>query len=1691
MNLNQPPQQPLPNDDDLEQLLLELHYGLLDDDEADELRRRIETEPHVAAQWAETLVMANKFAQAARRDASKESPVGLQSAESTTVDHIVNTPSATAVDSVSDLEPAGGSNSNRFIKLWWVSFAAAAVFLVAVNGYRHWISLPEPPDDPFHLAIQSIDADQSNSRNEFFVVVNPRLSSTKTVGFDPTMPIVPATISFEVLSKGAVLFRGQTETSANHPARIQIPDEIVIPADAKLEIDAWTDRSGEKKVRLSVPLEPTRCLTFLRSDRPVYRPGEQVFFRSVTLNRQTLASHIEVPIRYELLDPSGAAVSGAVLEGVTERGVGNGSFLIPESAPGGTYQLIAKSLDGFFPDQPCDIEIRRYRAVQLKTDLQFDKRSYGANDNVKATLSVRRANDQLPVGAAAKIQATVDGQTIYQSSAVVDVDGIVAITFDLPSFLREGTGTLSVAIDDGSVTETASRPIPIHTGRVQVDFFPEGGYLASGLQNRVYFAARNAQGEPIELAGEILSQAGRVVATAKTVRDGLGRFEFKPEPGMRYSLRVTNPMDITEMPWLPSVVDDKPVLNTGSGVFEADEPISISVHTLKRRQCMVRAVCRGELVGLKSVDVSMGENQITIPVQDRAAGVIRLTVLEVDTDSETTVPLVERLVYRRGQKALNIKATVDGKSDQFSPGEPVRMTIAVTDENQKPVPGAILGVSVVDDAALSLRLKEQPSIKTHFYLTSEVQSPEDLEHANFYLSDDPQAGESLDLLLGTQGWRRFVSGTPGQFNETFRSALVRLLELDGNREQLESQTRTNSDALRSQLIAYRIRAKEIWNEFINDVRFTLMLIGFVWLIALLFRPRKSFAAAASLLLISVLIVGCGQAGNTVTEAPAYNSVVEAELFQKDQGNAYRNAAEQGMSESPEEAAGASSSADSADEVKPSFARRVIEVFIPGTGRLGPVKDGQVIENRISEKQLRQFAEARGIDTQALADQLMEELRFPIRQYSHLHRTSEDSVRSDFTETLYWNPLMVTDSTGTASIRFDLSDSLTMFKVIVNGHTVDGRIGTGGGSLTSEIPLAIDAKVPLEVTGGDRIDLPVGLVNASGSTNRFDVQLVPDTGLNAAKTTSTLEVEAEGRRSERFSLDVDDVAILSNTKLKVSVQNQSGRLRDAVERSVRVVPDGYPFSTSSSGTLVRRVKTKLDLPAEIRPGSLHGEIQLMPGTQSQLSRGVESLLREPHGCFEQASSTNYPNVMAFQLMQADGVADDSDRQRIESLLRRGYRKLTSYECQDLGYEWFGNDPGHEALSAFGLMQFTEMSKVIDVDQAMLDRTRRWLLNRRDGLGGFKRNPRHLHVWSVNQETVNAYVLWALSQADLSSGNSQRTENDFTKELDHLESIATTTDDPYLIALSSITLENVGRKSTAQLLRERLLKSQAADGHVEGQMTVTQSGGLSRKVESTALAILAWKSDPQFDKALRKSVDWLLANRNGGGFGSTQATVLALKALVEVHTRISQSGEGELELLVDGNVIETLEWSGAGKDGVAYRLPDQVCRLLESDPQATVELRSANPTSLPFVVQLGGQTRSPQSHQACPLEMNVQFSDSVGETNAGDTIDVLVNVSNKTQQGQPMSVAVVGLPGGLEPVIESLDRLKDGGEIDYYELRGREVVLYWRTFQPQETKELSINCVAQIPGRYTGPAHRAYLYYTAEQKVWVNPLVIEIR
>ncbi|MGB6043991.1 MAG: hypothetical protein WBF93_12605, partial [Pirellulales bacterium] len=132
--------------------------------------------------------------------------------------------------------------------------------------------------------------------------------------------------------------------------------------------------------------------------------------------------------------------------------------------------------------------------------------------------------------------------------------------------------------------------------------------------------------------------------------------------------------------------------------------------------------------------------------------------------------------------------------------------------------------------------------------------------------------------------------------------------------------------------------------------------------------------------------------------------------------------------------------------------------------------------------------------------------------------------------------------------------------------------------------------------------------------------------------------------------------------------------------------------------------------------------------------------------------------------------------------------------------------------------------------------------------------------------------------------------------------------------------------------------------------------------------------------------------------------------------------------------------------------------------------------------------PNSSRDCKLHLEVSLRNAdLGEGAATEANVVVINRSNEPV---PTPVAIIGVPGGLEVRHDQLKELVKAKKIAAYEVRGREVILYWRAFKAEERVELPISLVAAVPGSYTGPASRAYLYYTDEHKQWTDGLTVRI-
>jgi hypothetical protein len=494
----------------------------------------------------------------------------------------------------------------------------------------------------------------------------------------------------------------------------------------------------------------------------------------------------------------------------------------------------------------------------------------------------------------------------------------------------------------------------------------------------------------------------------------------------------------------------------------------------------------------------------------------------------------------------------------------------------------------------------------------------------------------------------------------------------------------------------------------------------------------------------------------------------------------------------------------------------------------------------------------------------------------------------------------------------------------------------------------------------------------------------------------------------------------------------------------------------------------------------------PSPAGNLASALKSMIREPSGCFEQTSSTTYPMTMALQYLETHAGADPAVVKDAQDKLERGYKRLVGYECKEKGYEWFGQDPGHEALTAYGVLQFTDMRKVRSVDSVMLANTKAWLLKQRDGKGGFERRRRALHTWIEDKDTSDAYIAWSLLEAG---------ETGLAAEVKRVEEAGLASANSYVVALAANVAQLASDAATAKVLLGKLADKQGANGFVQGgTQSIVGSTGQSLAIETTALATLAWlrgspappKTANPYGVHIEKAMKGLQEASKDGSYGATQSTVLALRAVLEYdRQRTADRRPGTVTLLVDGRPFGgALKYDGSTQNALQF---GDVSELL-APGEHTLELVQEAGGRLPWSMAVRSNRVMPETSVETKVAFEVKLSKEV--LSEGDVVEATARVTNVTGTHLSTVVAIVGVPGGLEPRLDHLKELVKAKSIDAYEVMGRDVVLYWRGLPPRQQLRVPVSLVAAVPGKYVGPSSRAYLYYGAEHKAWVAGLAADV-
>lgn len=287
-----------------------------------------------------------------------------------------------------------------------------------------------------------------------------------------------------------------------------------------------------------------------------------------------------------------------------------------------------------------------------------------------------------------------------------------------------------------------------------VQFFPEGGHLVSGVNNRVAFKITGANGKGSEGSGIVVDGRNDTVARFSTLNFGMGSFSLTPvtQDGYRAIVRIGKNNIIRP---LPEISKAGYVMNVVPGQNRYD----VNVHAVATGSNTVYLVVHNhqEIKIAEKIALTDGAGHFAIDNARLNAGINYITLFD-----EQQHPLCERLIFKRPAKKLLINANTD--SSNYHIRSRVGLDITAHD---RPDSNAAANLSVSVYRLDSLQKVDADGIAGYLSLSADLKGY--IESPDYYLdNDNDEANHALDNLLLTQGWTQFdwdkvVSGAPRVF----------------------------------------------------------------------------------------------------------------------------------------------------------------------------------------------------------------------------------------------------------------------------------------------------------------------------------------------------------------------------------------------------------------------------------------------------------------------------------------------------------------------------------------------------------------------------------------------------------------------------------------------------------------------------------------------------------------------------------------------------------------------------------------------------------------------------------------------------------------------------------------------------------------------------------------------------------------
>jgi hypothetical protein len=275
-------------------------------------------------------------------------------------------------------------------------------------------------------------------------------------------------------------------------------------------------------------------------------------------------------------------------------------------------------------------------------------------------------------------------------------------------------------------------------------FFPEGGDLVGGIESRIAFNTNDEEGKPFTVTGTIQDEQGKTVTDFSSLHNGMGYFSIVVQPRVRYKAIWKDPSGKQQETILPNA-------KTNAATLSVNQESGTLQYTIKRpaeasdemKEFVVIGQMKQQTVYAARINMRT-KTTVTapIPLDSLPDGIMQVTLFSL-----SEIPVAERVAYINNNNQYfitdlhliekNIKAK--GKNVlQIDVGGQLKSNLSIA----------------VTDADLDTKAADAENIYSQMLVSADLKGR--IYNPAYYFSGDADSlKKQLDLVLMTNGWRRF------------------------------------------------------------------------------------------------------------------------------------------------------------------------------------------------------------------------------------------------------------------------------------------------------------------------------------------------------------------------------------------------------------------------------------------------------------------------------------------------------------------------------------------------------------------------------------------------------------------------------------------------------------------------------------------------------------------------------------------------------------------------------------------------------------------------------------------------------------------------------------------------------------------------------------------------------------------------